>query len=416
MHARIFFLFLGSLLMANAVAQSWPGLFGPHRNGHVTHFQRPEQWPSKLQLAWELEVGAGYSAPIADQDAVFQLARMQDEEVVLKLDLASGKVLWRSVASVPFKMGDGGEWHGKGPKSTPVLADRTLHTFSIHGTLSSWDRKTGKLLWQHAHPAFEGKSHPFWGATQSPLVTSENTVIVRFGNDDEGILKCFDADTGRMRWSLGPDAPCYASPIIASLQGKEQLVEWNHEALIGVDLQTGAMLWRYPLPHRGSNQNMPTPVLDAAHQSILVGGENRGIQSIQPILQQGKWSTQVRWHQRRVSLDMSSAVLMGSSLYGLSHRDSGQLFGLQAKDGSVSWLGAPRQGEHAHFLALEEMLMVLSDRGQLSVYRPTAHGLETLASYEVSSNPTWAPPLFWQDRILIKDREKLLCWQLPSLR
>ena len=67
-------------------------------------------------------------------------------------------------------------------------------------------------------------------------------------------------------------------------------------------------------------------------------------------------------------------------------------------------------------LALEEMLMVLSDRGQLSIYRPTTHGLETLASYEVSSNPTWAPPLFWKDRILIKDREKLLCWQLPSLR
>ena len=125
-----------------------PGLFGPHRNGHVTHFQRPEQWPSKLQLAWELEVGAGYGAPIADQDGVFQFARMQDEEALLRSWIwRLEKILWRSAASVPFKMGDGGEWHGKGPEiHTCAIADRTLHTFSIHGTLSGWDPEDRKAF------------------------------------------------------------------------------------------------------------------------------------------------------------------------------------------------------------------------------------------------------------------------------
>ena len=105
---------------------------------------------------------------------------------------------------------------------------------------------------------------------------------------------------------------------------------------------------------------------------------------------------------------------MGSSLYGLSHRDSGQLFGLQAKDGSVSWLGAPRQGEHAHFLALEEILMVLSDRGQLSIYRPTTHGLETW--YLMRSPPsTWAPPPLLAGSHSDQGPENLLCWQMPSV-
>ena len=95
------------------------------------------------------------------------------------------------------------------------------------------------------------------------------------GNDESGRLIAFDAKTGDESWSQGSDGAAYASPLIATLQGERQIVEWNHRALAGVAMDTGELLWEFPLPHLGTNQNMPTP--SVYRGSILVGGENRGV-------------------------------------------------------------------------------------------------------------------------------------------
>ncbi|HIA19869.1 MAG TPA: hypothetical protein EYN70_10705, partial [Planctomycetaceae bacterium] len=111
----------------------WPGWLGPERNGWVKGFTPPARWPAELSKGWQLEVGTGYGSPLVADGLVYLHTRQGEDEVAWCLDLETGAVKWRKSYAAPFKIGGGGEYHGKGPKSSPVLADGRLFTMSISG-------------------------------------------------------------------------------------------------------------------------------------------------------------------------------------------------------------------------------------------------------------------------------------------
>ena len=174
---------------------NWPGLLGPGRNGRVNHFNEPVIWPDKLQKVWSIQVGDGYGSPLVHDGQIYQHSRQNGHEVVRKIDFATGKEIWKNEHLVNFKMGNGGEGHGRGPKSCPSLADGRLFTFSITGELSAWDMDSGELLWRHDESQRFEKTTPYWGASMSPIVHGEK-IMVRFGNDDEGMLLAFNVESG----------------------------------------------------------------------------------------------------------------------------------------------------------------------------------------------------------------------------
>ena len=104
-----------------AEESDWTGWLGPNRDGWVADFQPPDHWPQTLTKQWQVDVGTGYGTPLVVGDRLFQHARQEEDEVVWCVSLSSGKVVWRKSYAVPFKMGGGGERHGKGPKSNPRI-------------------------------------------------------------------------------------------------------------------------------------------------------------------------------------------------------------------------------------------------------------------------------------------------------
>ena len=402
-----------TLLAAGAEELHWPGLLGPQRNGWVDHFKLPTMWPKGLRQLWKVEVGTGYGSPLVSGNRVYQHARQGEDEVVWGLDLKAGKVVWRKSYPVPFKMGGGGERHGKGPKSCPVLSDGRLFTLSITGVLSAWEATSGDLLWRQDYRSKFQQNQPNWGVATSPLVDGER-LIVHLGNDKEGALLAFNVKTGKEIWSQGKDGASYSSPLLVEIQGVRQIVQWNHEALVGVESESGRLLWKHPAPHVGHNQNMPTPVF---HQGrILLGGEQRGIQSLEPHMEDGDWTVKKIWHQREVALDMSTAVINGELLYGFSHFKSGQLFCLDPKSGQVLWQSPGRTGQNVAFLALPGHVVALVNDGQLRIIPAVRERYEQVASYQVAERETWAPPVFLKNELLVKDLKTLTLWSLQGAK
>jgi outer membrane protein assembly factor BamB len=397
---------------ASAVADAyWPSMLGPKRDGWVSGFRPPARWPEKLERRWRVKVGVGYGSPLVAGGRVFQHARQGDDEVLWCFDLETGDMKWRKSHSTPFKIAGGGERHGKGPKSSPVLADGRVFTMSITGILTARDAGSGDLLWRRDYSARFKKGHPNWGAATSPLVDGDR-IVVHFGNDEVGVLMALDVKTGKVLWSQGKDGPSYSSPLVAEIQGVRQIVEWNHESLVGVESDSGRLLWEFPFPHLTHNQNMPTP---AFHEGrILLGGENRGILGLDPILKDGVWSVKTRWHQKEVALDMSSAVVNGDFLYGLSHYDKGRFFCLDVKTGNVLWKGPGRTGNNVAFLAIPGHVVALINDGELQIIAASGERFEKVASYQVAESPTWAPPVLLENGLLVKDNDSLTLWSLTG--
>lgn len=405
---------MGTAVLSAGVARSadnWTGWLGQNRDGWVADFEPPKAWPKSLHKVWSVDVGTGYGSPLVVDQHIFQHARQGDTEVVHCLDRATGDVKWQKNWAVPFKTAGGGEYHGNGPKSCPVFADGRLFTMSIDGTLSAWDAATGRRLWHRNYGADFKSSHPNWGASTSPLVDG-TSVFVHFGTDEAGVLVALDAASGKELWKHGKDGPSYSSPLIAEIDGVRQIVEWNHRALVGVESQTGEFLWEFPFPHVGSDQNMPTPTVHNGR--VLLGGENRGIHSIRPQRRDQKWTVTDEWHQKKLALDMSSAVINEGLLYGFSHYDKGRLFCLAPKTGDVLWTSPPRTGRNVMFLATKGYIAALISNGELRILKASPRAYTPVASYRVAKNHTWAPPVLLNDGILIKAQHRLTKWSLKS--
>jgi len=384
-----------------AAATDWPQWRGPNRDGSVLA-ALPAQWPEALKKRWEIPVGAGHASPVVSGNRVVVIARQGDEEIVRALDLASGKEIWRAAYPAPYTVNSAALSHGAGPKSTPAIAGGRVFTLGISGILSAFDLATGKLIWRVPAPAVL----PQYGAATSPLVDAAN-VIVHVGGYENGALTSFDAATGKPRWQWKGDGPGSGSPIIATLGGVRQVIAQTQKFLVGLNAATGALLWQLPFTD-DFYQNAFTPIV---FQDLLINaGIDAPLSAIRPKRDGGKWIAETAWTNPQTPMFMSSPVLIGGTIYGLTMRSRGQFVAIDAKSGKTLWNTQGREGENASMLGSPAWLLASTTDGILVVARANPQKYEEVRRYQIAQSATWAHPAITSRSIIVKDVDKLICW------
>jgi outer membrane protein assembly factor BamB len=395
-----------------AAAADWPQWRGPERTGRVDG-GLPAQLPPQLERVWTVEVGEGHSSPVVAHehggDRVYQHARQGDDEVVMALDLATGRELWRTAFPTPYAMNPAATAHGKGPKSTPVIAGSRLCTLGIAGALTCLDRESGAVLWRHT---FEGRfttTAPDFGTAMSPMVLGD-LLIAHVGGVESGALAAFRLEDGTQVWSWEGDGPGYASPIVATFGGgPPQLLTQSRAHLVGLDAESGRLLWRVPF-ETPYVQNIVTPVVFG--DLAIFSGLMKGTTALRPKKGAGgDWTVEEAWRNGEISQYMTSPVLAEGLLFGLSPLKRGQLFCLDAATGRTLWTSEGRIGENASLVLAGDRLLVTTTDGVVYVAPATRDGFEPLARYEVASSPVWAHAALVEPGLLIKDRSSLTLWR-----
>jgi len=370
---------------------------GAQRDGSASAFVEPKQWPEALTRRWKVEVGEGYATPLLVGDVVYVFTRLDGQEGITALDASTGKQRWRSGYAAPYTPSKPAEAHGAGPKATPLVHDGKVFTLGISGIVTAFDAASGKQLWQSAPP----KEAPFYGAAVSPL-GFKDLAIVHPG--DYGPLTAFDTRTGTLKWTAGPGG-FFASPILVSLEGTPQVVSATQEFVIGVALD-GRILWRFPSDGRNGST---TPVL--SNDTIIVNSPERVI-AFRPRLKDGAWSVETMWETKEISTYLSTPVLVESVLYGLSTKQRGQFYAIDAKTGQVLWLGPPREADNTALVKAGQLLFLLNDDAELIVARANRKAFDPIVRYTVADSATWAQPAISGNRIFIKDVGSLTLWTI----
>jgi outer membrane protein assembly factor BamB len=376
----------------------YPQWRGPGRDGGVAGFVAPAAWPEKLTLEWKTDVGEGYATPLVIGPVVYTFTRHGENEVLTALDAGTGRQLWDTAYPAPYTPSAPAAAHGPSPKATPLYHDGRIFTLGVSGILSAFDARTGRQLWHTQAPA----EPPFFGAASSP-VADGSLIIVHPGN--YGPLTAFDAATGAVKWTAGPDG-FFMSPIVAELGGVRQAITVTQTHVIGVSLADGTVLWRQAWAGGGSGGTMPV-LVDGI---VIVSALDAGVAAFKPVRDGGTWSVSTVWTTKDVSMYLSNPVVSGTTLFGFSQRARGQFFALDARTGKTLWLGAPRQATNAAVSKSGDLLFLLDDDGELIVARNDTERFSPIARYTVAGSATWAQPAISGNRIFIKDVSSVTLW------
>jgi outer membrane protein assembly factor BamB len=390
-------------LAAQGPVGDWPQWRGPNRDG-VAPFTPPQTWPETLRQRWRVEVGLGYATPITVGNRVYVFTRQGENEVLMALDADTGKEVWKTPGyAARFEMMSATKQHGPGPKSTPVFANGRLYTIGMTGVVTAWDANTGKQIWQKpGSPLLTFfTTHAF-----SPVIDN-GLVIFHVGGHDAGALTAYDAATGAERWSWKGDGPGYGSPVVATFGGTRQIVAITQKTLVSVDAATGAELWQRPWVSP-NNTNSITPVVYG--DTVIVSGNGDPTTAFRVTRKGSQWAVEAAWQNADIPMRMSNPVLVGDTLYGLSTRNSGQYFAVDAKSGKTLWLSGGREAENAAMATAMPYLLSLENDGELVVARASRSAFETVKRYRVADTATWTQAVYQGNRILVKDVSSLTLW------
>jgi outer membrane protein assembly factor BamB len=375
---------------------------GAARDGIITGLTAPQAWPDTLTERWKVEIGTGYATPLVVGNRVYQFSRIGDNETMTALDAASGKVVWQAGYPASFAMNPATKQHGPGPKSTPVFFDGRLYSIGMTGIVTAWDAASGKQVWQKpaTGPAMLYTTHAF-----SPVVDA-GRVIFHVGGNDKGALTAFDLNTGAVVWSWTGDGPGYASPMVATIDGVRQIITPTQVKIVGVDATTGALLWERPMVHQFVSNSI-TPIVSG--QTVIVAGTGP-LFAFALARRADKWTTEQIWENTELPLRYATPVVSDDMLVGLSGRNSGQYYGIDARTGKTLWTSDGRQAPHASLARSGDLLFSLESDGEFVVARNNQTAFEPLKKYKVSSNETWAQPAISGNRVFVKDVTSLTLW------
>jgi outer membrane protein assembly factor BamB len=391
----------------------------------VTARPKGEHWPARATLLWEREIGGGYSGPVVSGNRIWVHARTEGEEVVSALALGSGEEAWARSYPAPFEQDSSALMHGRGPYATPSLAEGRLFTLGVRAVLSAWDADAGTLLWRKDYSGEFDPNHTLFGAAASPLVWG-GLCFVHFGGPKEGKLGspgpgamvALSVVDGAEVWRWSGDSPGLgASPVIQAIDGRPQLVFKARASIVGADPRTGSELWRIPFKVTEDNTIVTPVFLDDV---LLTSDYDKGMSAWRIEEQGGTWTARELWHHREASLFMSSPVVVGDLIVGLSHFKRGQLFALDPGSGRVMWREGERWGEHASLIAWGNQVLVFREDGSLVVGEVSRERFRSVRTYRLGGDRMWGHPAAVDDRIIIKDGSRLAVYRFdrsaPALR
>ncbi len=393
------------LVSASVVfAQDWPQWRGSNRDGKVTGFKAPQQWPKELKLRWKTPVGTGDATPALVGDKLYVFTRQGVEEVTTCLEVERGEEQWMS--KYVAQAVTGAASRHPGPRSSPTVADGKVVTLGVGGVLSCLNAATGKLMWRK--DPFP-KVVPRFFTAMSPIIV-DGMAIAHLGGQGNGAIIAYDLATGSEKWRWGEEGPDYGSPALLTAAGTRQIVTPTEKSIVGVSVADGKLLWQLPFAPPRRAYNAATPIVDG--QTVIYTGAGRGAKAVRIEKQGDGFAAKELWSNPELAPQFNTPVLRDGLLFGLTDRSN--LYCINAQTGQTAWTGTSPRGSRgfAAIVSAGSCLVVLANDSELIIYKPSDKEYSEITRYKVADTPTYAHPIISGNRVFVKDQESVAMWML----
>ena len=389
---------LPSAPAAAETGADWPGFRGPDRDGIIPGVRIVTDWSRSPPVElWRRPIGPGWSSFAVRGDLLYTQEQRGDDEVVACYKVTTGEPVWRHRDTARFWEANA----GAGPRATPTISGGRVYTFGATGILNVLDAGDGAVAWSRNAASDTDAKVPGWGFSSSPLVV-DDVVIVAV----EGALVAYDLATGDPRWFGPAGGAGYSSPHLLAIDGVAQILLMSKPGATSVTPADGKLLWEHKWP---GGARIVQPALTADGDILISRGETTGIRRIAVAHGSGGWTIEERWTSFRLKPYFSDFVVHAGHAFGF---DGSILTCIDIEDGKRKWKGGRYGSGQLVLLADQDLLLVLSEKGELALVAAAPDQFTELARFPAIEGKTWNHPVLVGDVLLVRNAQEMVAFRL----
>jgi outer membrane protein assembly factor BamB len=377
----------------------WSGFRGAQRDSTVHGVRIKTDWSAAPPVElWRRSVGPAWSSFAAYNGRLYTQEQRGEEEIVACHDLSTGKPVWKHSDRARFYESNA----GAGPRATPALSNGRVYTQGATGIVNVLDAATGAVVWTRNAVNDTGAKVPGWGIAGSPLIVNDLVIVAASGN-----LVAYDLASGKPRWQGPTGGSGYSSPQLVTINGVQQVVLLNSNGAISVSPADGRVLWE----HKWEGVPIVQPGVTPNGDLLLSVSESSGLRRLAVAQGSGGWTVQERWTTEDINPWFNDFVVHNGHAYGFN---GSSLVCVNLEDGKLKWKGKRYGYGQLILLPEQEVLLILSEQGELALAKATSDQFTELAHFPALEGKTWNHPVLVGNVLLVRNDHEMAAFRLTS--
>ena len=206
-----------------------------------------------------------------------------------------------------------------------------------------------------------------------------------------------------------PAARTYSSPHLLSIDGVEQVLLMSAIGATSFEAATGTVLWEHGWP--GAPIVQPAQTDDGDLILTTAGASGAlGLRRLAVAAGPGGWTLEERWTSTALKPYFNDFVVHRGHAFGF---DGSILASVDLVDGARAWKG----GRYGHgqllLLADQDLLLVLSEQGDLVLVEATPDRFSEIARFPAHEGKTWNHPVLVDNLLLVRNDREMAAFRLP---
>ena len=337
----------------------------------------PEEGPKEI---WTIDsLGRGYGSPQFTKDRFYITGEVDSMCILYCFDL-DGVKMWQTIL--------GKEWVTSfpGSRSAPTIVDDLIYLGTGMGDLYCVSTTDGSLVWSKDFTEdFQG-IYPLHGHFEAAVISGERVFWTPGGLTYNVVA--LNRMTGDLIWSnpgFGERSGYNPGKLVVH-DGRELFVTFTSAKLLGLDAETGELLWSHHQDVYTEEEREKIGIGDSHANSVIyrdgsiyyaAGDGNGGVKL--DLSEDGSEITQV-WRNPGFDSFFGGVVLIGNHLY-TSGTHSQYLYSIDATTGILT--DSLKIGQGA-LIAADQMLYYYNQRGQIFLLSYTEGKMKEVSSFKIT--------------------------------